>query len=428
MLSGDPLMLSNLGDTLLIQGTDAAEQIEIRRDGSMLAIANGLAWSATVEDTFKTLTIRAGAGDDSVIVDRSVRTNCVIYGEDGNDALFGGSGHDRIYGGLGHDSVNGGNGRDLLVDVGGGRYDQLAGGRGFDTFWLDQSRSEKIRDLTRRELASGATHRIRSFYAGGGGLQGSSSKDLLGQSLTDPRLTSSQFSYRNFADRPLFADDGPSPDDVYQGAVGDCYLLASVAAIAKVNPQAIEQTMVDLGDGTYAVQFQENRTRYFVRVDADLPVYNWGALAYAGLGRQNCLWVAILEKAYAMFRYGGGSYAMLDGGWMDEVNSALGFNSVDSRGINSADELLSWIDRELDAGRALTLGTYRASSDTPLIAGHAYQVDSVVSDASGGLVAVRLRNPWGCDGAGNDGRDDGYVTVTAAQIYRVYWAVTSADV
>src|SRR3712207_7154111 len=44
--------------------------------------------------------------------------------------------------------------------------------------------------------------------------------------LPDPAVTDARMGYANFADRPLFSDAGPMPDDVIQGAIGDCYALA----------------------------------------------------------------------------------------------------------------------------------------------------------------------------------------------------------
>jgi hypothetical protein len=44
-------------------------------------------------------------------------------------------------------------------------------------------------------------------------------------------------------------------------------------------------------------------------------------------------------------------------------------------------------------------------------------------------VSITLRNPWGNDGAGNDGNTaDGYVTVTGEQFRQNFWAVQSATV
>ena len=43
-------------------------------------------------------------------------------------------------------------------------------------------------------------------------------------------------------------------------------------------------------------------------------------------------------------------------------------------------------------------------------------------------VGVRLRNPWGVDGAGSDGANDGYVTLTGAQALAAMSGAVSAAV
>lgn len=49
----------------------------------------------------------------------------------------------------------------------------------------------------------------------------------------------------------------------------------------------------------------------------------------------------------------------------------------------------------------------------PLIASHVYSVIGAFLQA--GTVMIQLRNPWGIDGAGNDGLNDGIVTIPYAQ-------------
>jgi len=57
----------------------------------------------------------------------------------------------------------------------------------------------------------------------------------------DPAVSGGTFAYKAFSNRPLFADGGPSIDDIRQGYVGDCYFLATLAAIAKTNANVIRQ-------------------------------------------------------------------------------------------------------------------------------------------------------------------------------------------
>jgi hypothetical protein len=52
----------------------------------------------------------------------------------------------------------------------------------------------------------------------------------------------------------------------------------------------------------------------------------------------------------------------------------------------------------------------------------------VTTDAAGKATALRLRNPWGEDGAGNDSTDDGYVTVTPQQALGALAGVCTAPV
>ena len=66
------------------------------------------------------------------------------------------------------------------------------------------------------------------------------------------------------------------------------------------------------------------------------------------------------------------------------------------------------------------------AADAPIVEGHAYAVLGVDTDASGNFTGLRLRNPWGVDGAGNDGADDGYVTLTAHQAVVCHMGVVSA--
>lgn len=434
-LSASPLSISVLptdgGNELLIKATPGNDRLRIRPLANGLALSNG-AFSTTLSGSYKRLTIRAGRGNDSIVLHRALRIDAVIYGEAGADTLVGGSGNDRLYGGLGNDRSNGAAGNDQLIDIGGGLGDLLTGGPGLDSFWLDARLAEKVTDPSAAETRLGAVHRVGAFFTPTAVTEpdstlrlGAIPKNLLGQKLPDPGASGQTLTYKNFSRRPLFASTGPSPDDVYQGDIGDCYLLAALSAVARSNPKAITQSMADLGDGTYAVQFTRGGQRHFVRVDGDLPVMNNGQPLYAGLGNQDSIWVAIYEKAYAVFRRGSASYDSLDGGWMSEVNAAMGLYSRDVDGFASGEELLAWTGRELAAGRAVTFATAQPNG-APLLSYHGYSVDSVELDETGQPWAFWLRNPWGYDGVDNPTYDDGYVLVTAAEALASYSALTSA--
>jgi hypothetical protein len=243
-------------------------------------------------------------------------------------------------------------------------------------------------------------------------------------------------TYERFADRPLFADGGPSPDDVRQGSVGDCYFLAVLGSVAKADAARVREHIVDLGDGTYCVEFLDTATRSpaFVRVDNQLGrFFDMTQLAYADLGRQDSMWVAVMEKAYAMFRTAAGSYASVAGGWMTEAYAALGVtNSVSTFTAASPAALLQALGAQLKAGKSVTFGTVaEPAAQSGLVGNHAYAVDAVITNSKGVPTHVRLRNPWGVDTyeGGNDANGfDGYVTITAQQAFASMLGYASAVV
>ena len=253
--------------------------------------------------------------------------------------------------------------------------------------------------------------------------------DLLGQNYSDPSTTSAYATYRSFAGRPLFGEAGPVAEDVNQGAIGNCYYLATLAAVARLDPGRIRQSVVDLGDGTYAVQFERGGDKVYVRVDADLPTWGGGdGLAYAGLGAQGSMWVAVMEKAFSYFRTPELSYESQSMGWMGEAADALGIASRSRYSSTSGQALLQSMASELTAGKTVTYAVGIVAAGAPLIGYHAYSVVSVGYDAQGNASTLLLLNPWGIDGAGSDGANDGYVTITAAQAHESFLGFTAATV
>ena len=74
----------------------------------------------------------------------------------------------------------------------------------------------------------------------------------------------------------------------------------------------------------------------------------------------------------------------------------------------------------------LTVGINSVPNGAALIGGHAYTVDKVNVDATGKVTSVVLRNPWGVDGAGNDGKNDGYVTISLSTLFAASYGGTAA--
>ena len=323
-----------------------------------------------------------------------------LFGETGDDRLYGGSGRDHLYGGSGTDRLYGGSGRDTLVSLDSANTDRLFGQSGFDSFWLDDG--DLVLDATSSE-ASTNLHRISRFENG-------ADRTLNGDNIADP--TDRSF-YKDFSARPLFADDGPSVDDIDQNALGDCYFMSSMGAMAHTNQNAVYQTVVDLGDGTYAVRFDGDQ---FYRVDADLPTTRASSWApvYAGLGIDNSLWAAICEKAYTHHREGANTYASIEGGWGYEALAALNASGTGNRNINSyssGQSILNDIANRFEDGLAMTCGFTAVPAGSPVVASHSYTVTGINRDASGRVISVTLRNPWGPFATGGT-----FVTMTGSDL------------
>jgi hypothetical protein len=233
--------------------------------------------------------------------------------------------------------------------------------------------------------------------------------------------------YRSFLGDPLFVSDGPIPEDVMQGAVGDCQFLAALLGIARDDPARIRQSIADMGNGLYAVDFGQGAGAHqYVVVDANLPIDGSGNLVFAKLGHQNSLWVALLEKAWTFARPTNGSfyttnlgtYNMINGGGPGEL---LGTMGSFLQGCNAdGATVLSHAEQDYQVGREVAVCTNATVSvSSGLIGAHCYFVNSIQSGRYG-LVTITLRNPWG-------GSDE-FITVSASDFEASFWTEASACV
>ncbi len=283
-----------------------------------------------------------------------------------------------------------------------------------------------------RTLASNVvnTNPANAQYRGAaaGNLAGGSSATLLNNLVdkwfmgTDlPTLDSSSLQYQTVAGS-LF-NGAPSTANMKQGALGDCYFIAALGALADRNPTAVQNMFIDNGDGTFTVRFffgtysmvyntdgsinsgfrsGTTATADYVTVNRSLATYSWGGLAYSGNGwsstnANNSLWIALAEKAYAQWNETGragrdvaaNSYASIEGGWMGEVSAqVLGYNVTE---YVLASSQQSHLTNALAANRAVTIGTKGGTTIGGLVGGHAY----VVSGFNASNNTFTLLNPWG---------------------------------
>jgi len=285
--------------------------------------------------------------------------------------------------------------------------------------------------VTAAETNDGTVHQISSFMplkveTNGIWTTTPVSKALLGQTFPEPTLAQYSSGYANFSSDPLFSSTGPNEDDIQQGGIGDCYFLSTLAALAKTDPQLIRQSIVSLGDGTFAVQFfNASGVKTYIRLDGELPTTSWGGQAYDATGAQGDIWACLLEKAWTYFRSDQGSYASIDSGYMSEASTALGLTSQSIYTASSATSLAQQLASLLASGNAVTFATQNNMAN--LIGSHAYTVDHVVTDSKGNITGIVLRNPWGIAGAGSNPNGSPYVTVTPTVLFQDFSFATAAN-
>jgi hypothetical protein len=195
--------------------------------------------------------------------------------------------------------------------------------------------------------------------------------------------------------------DRLAPDDVRQGELGDCWVLAPVAAIAHTSPDALRERIHQRPDGTCDVRLaDQSGDERLVTISPRFPE----ALDRAD-GRQielhadaeTVAWPATVEKAIATTHQGG--YATLDrGGTLDGVAQTMHQVSGEPAELRRLEGRTdSQVLDDMQSGRPMVVGTdaprtpadQRLFDELDLRPGHAYWVEGLDG------AAIRLRNPWG---------------------------------
>lgn len=349
--------------------------------------------------------------------------NDFILGGDGDDLLFGGKGNDTVNGGLGADAVAGGVGDDTLIAIDDGTTDTLdSGAGGVDFLWFDLNGAEQdgVTGITPDDLL----RPVASFANG-------ADKTLDGDEIADPGLiplppTIIPDEYEKFVTRPLFASGGPTLNDIDQQfasfvppppgpnpRVDDSWLLSSFAAMLDTFPNLIRSNIADFGDGTYGVRL--NGT--FLRIDNDLPVNFFGEVltAYAGVGAENSLWVALLEKAFATITSPTDpSYSLLNRNANPSLDPSDAFQSFGATTATvtlpgtfvSSVQLANFVATQVRANIATVLTVTTAPGGTQLRNGQSYAVTGFGVDALGAVSSFTLQDPRG-----------GSFTITPANLF-----------
>jgi hypothetical protein len=204
----------------------------------------------------------------------------------------------------------------------------------------------------------------------------------------------------------LFGAGGPKYSDVMQGALGDCYFVATLGEIALKSPSTITSMFIVNGDGTFTVRFFHNGVADYVTVDNKLPVDQWGRFIFDGMGAMasstsNVLWVALAEKAYVQMNEAGwlrqgmsgsglNSYQAIAGGWFSSVSSQVA-NRASTTVMLGSSQTFDQFATAFNAGKLIGFASKGSPSSSLIVGGHQY----VAVGLNASTQTVTLFNPWG---------------------------------
>ncbi len=344
---------TEFGDELVITATGA--------DDSILVSESGLTFTITA--------------DGSTFTDAATTAGLFIYTRGGTDTINIAS------------SVT----SDTTVETIDGAATSITSAGTDVTSWIDS---------TDTYTGTGTVRRVNAFAGG--------VSKAIGASLANPTDAGPTVN----VSASLFGT-GPVVADANQGTSGDCFFISSLAAFASQDPNVLVQSAVDMGDGTYVVQFMTGSTPTFVRVSNAFSTGPVDGFLFAHPGPDGSIWAMVMEKAFAYFRTGANTYASIASGWMGEVYNDFGISALTIGPTGySQSALYNLLTYELAHGDPVTLGTSLSPPD--LVGDHAYTLVSAYTDSSGATYYV-VRNPWGVSGDEIENAQ-GYATLTYAQM------------
>lgn len=190
------------------------------------------------------------------------------------------------------------------------------------------------------------------------------------------------------------------PNDVDQGYIGDCWIMAAMTSVAQEHPEIIENMIHRNPNGTYTVTFHEDGEPVEITVTPDVPLNEDGEPIFAEFplagvdlfGSDYELWPAIIEKAYARYS---GNYRDIEGGQAEDALEAM--TGVESESYDMDELSIEQLADIHEGGGAITMSSLDDPDETDfysngeLVTGHAYYVTEIDEEAG----TVTIRNPWG---------------------------------
>jgi len=250
--------------------------------------------------------------------------------------------------------------------------------------------------------------------------------------------------------------NGVNPDDVKQGAIGDCFMVAALVTVADVKPGAISEMIISNGTNsktgtqTWGVRlFDDKGKAHWVTVNDMLPVAESGStsLIFGANPTRNLngeIWVPLLEKAYAQANTlkilprgettGLNAYWAIEGGFADPLVNILGGGKVtaylyenyswannpyvnpvvidrnDPAALKNLEDLLI---AAINSGKPVWIGSGKTTEDAfgniLLTSGHAFSAQDA-DKVNGTNTSANVFNPWGFSQLPTPPADIGHVS------------------
>mmetsp|Transcript_52679 Transcript_52679/g.115065 ORF Transcript_52679/g.115065 Transcript_52679/m.115065 type:complete len:662 (-) Transcript_52679:53-2038(-) len=202
----------------------------------------------------------------------------------------------------------------------------------------------------------------------------------------------------------IFDRSGPKLSNVSQGNLGDCYLLAGLAAIAKTHPDFIDGVFVSTGSisrkgrSVYQLRFLNDGKADVVAIDDVVPMqkyYRGFTFHFATFHDGNNAWPLLIEKGFAKIA---GSYLAISAGFISESFKALTQAPVDEYLKASSKSwkqrpIYEFINEALENNWPVAAGTAPDwDKNIGTADGHAYAVLGLGVKENNH--AVQIYNPW----------------------------------
>ncbi|MDO5296330.1 MAG: M91 family zinc metallopeptidase [bacterium] len=265
-------------EVLVAAGTDGNDEIFVTMNAnkSLIITINGEA-SYLPESAQSRLIIDGGAGNDRIIVDKSVTADLRITGGEGDDYIISGSGHDRIFDNYGSNYIDGGAGHDVIVargaDVwpdGRGFVNQLFGGEGND--YIEGGDGNDL-------IQGGAGYDVLYGLGGDDEIHGGEGSDYIDGGSGNDRLFGEAGNDNLLGGQGDDAINGGIGDDLLVGASGSDSFDASSGAnriissgaedtVLAASAQTTTETLTPIGMPHHITSNGDRSDR--ARIDSDL--------------------------------------------------------------------------------------------------------------------------------------------------------------